>query len=351
MTAAQPAHCLATVGGGYLWPNVTIHSDRERTALVARPTHPKGSSAFRFTADQAIVVPTRQFISALDEFMAQTQGKLRANGVAPTNFDATWQDVLAERAQPDETAQRELEALLGFDPDEGDAAAILQLIDDAPVLGPDAIMELCAGHRPGRLPPAANEIQDWARRYGTDSRPADRPILSGLSLDRATKPAWSQGYDAAQALRHQLGLGEQPVNDKRLGELCAVSPTILEPADHPPLAFGLNSEDRESGRIVLRANYGSGRRFELARLLGDQVASGYDESLVLVSGAYTYRQKLQRAFAAELLCPFYALDALLDGDYSESAQEDAAHHFDVSDRVVARQLVNHGRLEASTLED
>ena len=36
----QSAHCLATVGAGYLWPNVTIHSDRERTALAARPTHP-----------------------------------------------------------------------------------------------------------------------------------------------------------------------------------------------------------------------------------------------------------------------------------------------------------------------
>ena len=91
---------MATVGGGYLWSSVTLHSDREHTALMARPTHPNGSSAFRFTPDQVIVVPTRQFISAPDEFVAQTPGKLRANGVAPMSFDATWHDVLAERAQP-----------------------------------------------------------------------------------------------------------------------------------------------------------------------------------------------------------------------------------------------------------
>ena len=349
--AWQSAHCLGTVGGGYVWPNVTIHSDRERTALVAKPTHPRGASAFRFTADQAIVVPTRQLVSAMDEFMAQMQGKLRTAGIASTNFDAIWRDVLEERARPEEAVQRELEALLGFDPDAGDAAAIRQLIDDATLLGRDAIMELSAGHRPGQPPPGAADLQDWASRYGSDSRPADRAALTGFKLDRASKPAWSQGYEAARALRHQLGLGEQPVNDQRLGELCAVSPTILDPAEHPPLAFALNSAQQQPARIVLRSNYRTGRRFELARLLGDQLASGHDEPLTLVSGAYTYRQKLQRAFAAELLCPFAALDALLEGDYSESAQEDAAQHFDVSDRVVVRQLRNHGRLETSALDD
>jgi Zn-dependent peptidase ImmA (M78 family) len=101
----------------------------------------------------------------------------------------------------------------------------------------------------------------------------------------------------------------------------------------------------------LRSNYPTGRRFELARLLGDQLASGHKEPLALVSGAYTYRQKLQRAFAAELLCPFDALDDFLNGDYSESKQEDAAHHFDVSERVVTRQLVNHGRLDSSIPDD
>jgi hypothetical protein len=231
----QSAHCLATVGGGYLWPNVTIHSDRERTALVARPTHPKGSSAFRFTADQAIVVPTRQLVSAMDEFMAQIQGKLRAAGIASTNFDAIWADVLEERARPEEALQRELEALLGFDPDAGDAAAIEQLVDDARLLGQDAIMELSAGQRPGQPPPGAAELKTWAERYGTESRPADRATLNGLKLDPATKPAWAQGYEAAQALRHQLGLAEQPVDDQRLGALCAVSPTILDPAEHPPI--------------------------------------------------------------------------------------------------------------------
>ena len=176
--------------------------------------------------------------------------------------------------------------------------------------------------------------------------------MRGLDTTKhATQPAWLRGYEAARALRDQHGLGDGPLPDQKLGDLCAVSPDVLAPADHPPLAFGLDDAAHGSGRIVLRSNYPTGRRFELARLLGDRIASSLDEPLVPVSGAYTYRQKLQRAFAAELLCPFDALDASLNGDYSEPVQEDAARQFDVSELVVRTQLVNHGRLDRGTLDD
>ena len=126
---------------------------------------------------------------------------------------------------------------------------------------------------------------------------------------------------------------------------------MLRPTEGTPLAFCLDDKSRASGRIVLRSNYLTGRRFELARLLGDRIASGLNERLLPVTRAHTYRQKLQRAFAAELLCPFEALDDLLDGDYSEQACEDAAMHFNVSGRTVTTLLVNHKRLERNSLVD
>jgi hypothetical protein len=85
----------------------------------------------------------------------------------------------------------------------------------------------------------------------------------------------------------------------------------------------------------------TGRRFELARILGDQIASGLDEHMIPVTRSHTYRQKLQRAFAAELLCPFEALDAFLDGDYSAQGCEDAAQHFKVSEQAVWTLLINN----------
>jgi hypothetical protein len=226
-------------------------------------------SPFRFTADQTAVVPTRQFVAALDEFLSQIQGRLRAEGLGATDFDTTWSDVLQERATPDDAAQRQLEALLGYDPDEGDEAAIRQIIQDAQTLGQHAVMELAAGHAPGRMPPTADQIQDWARRYGHDTQPSARVDLTGLD---STKPrprrAWQRGYSAARVVRAHSRLGNGPVSDQRLADLSAVSASILRHAEHPPLAFGLEDAAQTSGRIVLRSSDRTGRRFELARLLG-----------------------------------------------------------------------------------
>lgn len=50
-------------------------------------------------------------------------------------------------------------------------------------------------------------------------------------------------------------------------------------------------------------------------------------------------------FAAEFLCPIDTLVDVLKGDYSESAQEEAAEHFKVSEKTVGSLLANHGYIE------
>ena len=64
---------------------------------------------------------------------------------------------------------------------------------------------------------------------------------------------------------------------------------------------------------------------------------------------YTYRQKLQRAFAGEFLCPFEALANMLHGDFSVEAMEDAADHFNVSERTIRTHLANHGLIDREEL--
>jgi hypothetical protein len=34
------AHRMSTIGGGYVWPNITVASDGERVTLAAQPTRP-----------------------------------------------------------------------------------------------------------------------------------------------------------------------------------------------------------------------------------------------------------------------------------------------------------------------
>lgn len=346
------AHNLASVGVGYLWPNINIYSDRERTILIAKPTRARGFSAFRFTADQAVILPTSQFIATVDRFMGQIQGQLRAEAVTPTNLDSLWDELQAERADPEVAAYRKLEALLGYDPDEVPAEEIEHLYADAAGLGWDAIQELAADHQPGRPIPRMSDFVTLATRIGTEVRLGDIARLPTIQLSpRDQIAAWQRGYQVARALRATFGLGLEPLLNQRLADLMGVSAKVLETSAPADYAFSLADESGKAGRIVLRSKWQTGRRFELARLLGDKLANDdLGERLLPATRAYTYRQKFQRAFAAELLCPFVGLEEKLAGDYSQETQEDAAEHFGVSPLTITSMLVNHRRLERSHLD-
>ena len=108
------------------------------------------------------------------------------------------------------------------------------------------------------------------------------------------------------------------------------------------MAFSL--EQRGKDRIVLRSKWQAGRRFEAAGLLGDALVVDAGERLRPATTAATYRQKMQRAFAAEFLCPIESLMDYLNADFSDEAQQQAAQRFKVSPLAVASQLANNGYL-------
>lgn len=107
------AHRLTTIGEGYIWPNITVFSDGERTALLAKSTEERQSTPIRYITNFAAVVPSREFESAIDEFIEQVRSQLRAESVEDTNLDSVWNDVRGERADPNVASRRKLEALLG----------------------------------------------------------------------------------------------------------------------------------------------------------------------------------------------------------------------------------------------
>jgi Zn-dependent peptidase ImmA (M78 family) len=52
-------------------------------------------------------------------------------------------------------------------------------------------------------------------------------------------------------------------------------------------------------------------------------------------------QKLQRAFAAEFLCPIDSLRSYLGDEFLPDAFEDAAEYFGISETAVKSHLANH----------
>ena len=341
------AHRMSAIGGGYVWPNITISSDGERVLLLSEPTQPRPAEPLRYISNVSAVVQANELDEAVDAFVEQVRERLAAEKVESTNLDAVWNDLLADRANPDATLFRKFEALLGKDPDEADPAEIDSLIEDSKHLGQNAMAEIAASSFT-----TAASLAELAHSAGAQAN-----LKDAVRLDPAFRQeppfritAWRRGAEVAQALRSQKGLRDDPVSDLRLCQMAGVPATTLDTSHKTsPLSFALDEAEGKS-RVVLRSRHVTGRRFALARLIGDRLTKNDDDHLLPATNAFTYRQRQQRAFAAELLCPFEPLADHLKGDFSTEAVEDAADHFRVSERVVLTILVNHKLLDREALD-
>jgi hypothetical protein len=346
------AHKMSSIGAGYVWPNLTIFSDGLRTALISDPSSRPDAKPFRYVGAIPRVVPSSLFEEAVDAFIPQILGRLPDAGIGETNLDRVWRDVLEERSNPDTALRRKFEALLGCDADEADEAEVERLIADAEALGEGAMNEVAADYPHGGELLTADALRDIASHHGFDTSPRDVVRLAPRTAPRrsADVPAWRLGGAAARALREQQNLGFGPIGNDTLGRLSGVQAQMLtERSSGPSISFALDTGGA-TGRVVLRSKWETGRRFDLARLLGDRIVGSSGGKLFPATRAYTYRQKMQRSFAAELLAPFQALDDMLAGDYSAENQQDAADHFNVSELTIRTLLVNHRRLEREDLD-
>jgi Zn-dependent peptidase ImmA (M78 family) len=346
------SHQLSTIGGGYIWPNITVFSDGERIALIASPTEERPQTPFRYLADVASIIQASEFEAGIDSFVDQVLERLGAEKIAKSNLQTIWQSVLDERNTPGIARARKLEALSGHDPDECDPNLVKRLIVDSDVLGADAIDEIAADQSTSGIIPTAQELHEIAATSGYDSTSRDVVRLApGSGLPRMGQvPAWRLGAAAASALREQERLDNRPLsNDKLTGMTGIQSAVLTDKKSGKNISFALYDNTKQ-GRIVFRSKWQTGRRFELARILGDRIARQQSGRLIPATRSYTYRQKLQRSFAAEFLSPFDAVDEMLAGDYSMESQQEVAEHFDVSPMTIRTLLVNHKKIERDTLD-
>lgn len=338
------SHRMSTIGSGYIWPNITIFSDGERIALVSEPTPERQQTPFRYITDSTSVLPAGQFEKGVDTFLNQVIERIESRGVTHSNLHQIWASVLEERRDPSLYRLRKLEALLGVDPDS--AQQTLEALNaDAADVGQLAVEELAAEFGQTRKLHSQDELHQLAQDAGYDAEPEKVESLLAELVPRfdGVTPAARVGQQVAHALRTTLKLGEEPLTSKQLASIAGVEERSLDdPKRGSEISFAID-ETTKRGRVVLRSKWHTGRRFELARLLGDRLMT-QGQKLFLATKSYTYRQKAQRAFAAELLSPWDTVLQLLDGDYSSENQQDVAEHFTVSPLTIHTMLVNRGRI-------
>ena len=343
------AHRLSTIGSGYVWPDIEIFSDGKRAAIIAKPTNPGIDARYRYIQEFAAISEAGEYETAIDGFIKIVLAKLRADRIEETNLDRLWRDVGVERNDPTIAQQRRFEALLGAEPGEADEDVLQQLLEDAKALGESAMNEIAAHHDNESTVLTALALEQQAARTGFDVSKRDGYQLPG-QLSGGGIAAWKLGAETAGNVRQESGLGDGSVSDAKLEELAALRGGALqaEGADSR-IAFALDGNG-DTGRVIFRSKWKTGRRFELARILGDRLMTAETGTLFPSTRASTYRQKMQRAFAAELLCPFDILYTNLDGDFSGEAQQEMAEYFEVSPFTVRTSLVNRGLLAREDIE-
>ena len=340
------SHCLASIGEGYVWPNIEISSDGVRAILTSLPTIDSESGLYRYVGTPAAeVVAASELDDAVRRFARDVLRLLDGAKALDTNLHSLWHDVERERQDPDAARLRRLEARLGHDPDEIPADAVRSADAAVRDFGADSVEELVAeaGWHGVTTLPSVETLATIAKQVGSELcvqdavtlRADDMPVWGEVA-------AWRVGVATARLLRRQEALEGQPIGNDRLAGLAGVRTTTLDEhnAQQSSLSFVLAAGGR--AQVALRSKRRTSRRFDLARLLGDRLL-GHDEPLAPATRARTYRQKAQRAFAAELLCPYEAVCDFLRHDRSEDRPDDAASHFDVSPLTVDTVLRNNER--------
>ena len=266
-----------------------------------------------------------------------------------------WADLNHERNDPNSARFRRIEALLGYDPDIMAGERIESWLLDAASLGENALAELATGSMAGMM--SARQINDVSMSKGFQLEPDDgfrfdHPFMVKEGDTEACWgdiAAWRIGVAAANTVSQQADLAEEPISDAILAELAGTSKTVIQPGNRTNSTNSVSwmfESKHGSTQIALRPWIHTARRFDLARLVGDRLfrESGFtaDEPLSPATSSYSYRQKAQRAFAAELLSPWETVQAMLEDDYSQENREQVAERFGVSPLTIENLVRSNG---------
>ena len=336
---------MASIGEGYVWPNITFSSDGFRCNVISERSFETVALGY-YEGAQPVTITVAGYENGVDQFVNLILELLSADGVADTNLQTLWADLSAERSDPEIARFRRFEALLGFDPDEGDEFFIEARLSDATLLGENALAEIATGTIGNMM--SAKQITEGTTAFAFDMNVNDafRPSLP-VAMEWGSREAWRVGVEAANLVRHQAGLNGQPIDNCRLAELAGVSSTILTSDKSAGSLSWVMRQTEDCHRIVLRSRWETSRRFDVARLIGDNLFTGCmsipPEPLSPATRSFSYRQKAQRAFAAELLSPWDAVRDMIGNDSSEENQEQVADYFSVSSMTIDTLLRNNER--------
>ena len=258
---------------------------------------------------------------------------------ADADLEASYATVRHEQTDAEVSLYRTLEALQGFDAGYGNEDRLQFLVRTAKVYDPETIREL------SRFLYDCPELEDemQAVKKGILGCKIDIGSLdmNAVQIDATAKP-WEVGFSLARQVRCQWNLNG-PVTNEALCERVSLRAEELDCADRDSaVGFGARMSDAVfSLKFAKRSRTSS--RFMFTRGICDAIVSrkGFSNFLA-ITPSKTARRKIQRAFAAELLCPIDDIVQETNNVSDKDAIDYLAEKYAVSTRVVESQLSTHG---------
>lgn len=345
-------HEMAAANMGFVWPKIMFSADSDHIQIWAQASQGNKEDSVRFLSglDRAYFIPKQQFSKEISSLIENVIARLYEIGCKDSDLAELWSFILEDLKNPLEHRKRRLEAELGFDPEDCPDELIEEAISLEEKIGESSFSELTgayAGDDGNRL----HAIKRLVHADGLEGKPDD---VINLSIEEVGGEPWEVAVSSARALRKKLGLTQGAVDNSTLQGLLGLRESSLRdwvPKDRPRASVA-EPESNNKMKFIPRKTHPVAQRFELARFIGDYAHTVKNEprSWLVSADLSTARQKFQRAFAAEFLCPINALVDHLGGDFSETALEDAANYFSVSEKTVDSLLMNNGYFPRSSVD-
>ncbi|MHB1513716.1 hypothetical protein [Acidiferrobacter sp.] len=345
------AHEMEAAGYGFVWPHTLWVSDGEAMHLwaVAARTQDKRRKAVRYVTGTGgpVSVPLKDFTDGVEDFLTATVWRLKVctRFYGDSTLRTQWDDLCRDRADPRRAEWRRFEAELGFAFGQCPNGLMDQVLILKDAMG-RAVSELLPAY--GRLAGLAFvPLQALAGTAGVPGRPVDPRRMGSKTIPQGA--SWLQAAVIAREVRAAMGVAEGALEDKALYELLGITKKAADGLTLGPHARAAVGIPVVSGayRFLAREGDRSTRRFEWARLFADFLLPEEARGPWLAStDLMSWRQKYQRAFAAELLCPFEALQSYLNGNTSAAGVDLAARDFGVPVDIVEAVLAYNGILSS-----
>jgi hypothetical protein len=351
---------MASIGSGFAWPALEFASDGEFVQLQAQSEAEPDVAAIRYLRDVAIDVPAAEFEAAVDRFAEAVEGRLASTAAGHQALLEVRRELADERSDVKLRERRKWEALAGLDSGEAAEDWFAKVEDLKARTGATAVGEVMAvtPQLENRLETAA-AIIEAIRGASTvvdlapieAMRRAHPQAVHEAGPDNGSRQLpWQRGAALASDLRRHLGIHGR-LENKQFQHLLGITLPVPREGQDRQLAGALRrSASPSKATLAVPSSRPESQRFYFARLIACAMVAPGRDRLLPITSASTALQKLERAFAQELLCPWHELHAFtnqhgVDGD----GIVEAAEHFEVSQLVVLTTLVNKKKVPRARL--